>query len=211
MVREELSTGVVAPGEPELESWRRLPAGDEVIAGVGARPVTAGAAEEFYERTGARPALDVNEVTVGEPRTIVPAVARALLTARLAAGQRARTVAEELERLLRAEAPAGAEVSVSLELAEPALFDASRPLFRLAAPAMERACGVAPAFIRGGGTIPVLAEFAARGIDTLASGFATDGDAFHAPNESFRLESLRLGERSARELYLALAELPRSR
>jgi hypothetical protein len=34
-----------------------------------------------------------------------------------------------------------------------------------------------------------------------------DADAIHAPNESFRLESLRLGERSARELYMALAEL----
>jgi hypothetical protein len=34
-----------------------------------------------------------------------------------------------------------------------------------------------------------------------------DGDAIHAPNESYRLESLRMGERSARELYLALGGL----
>ena len=40
------------------------------------------------------------------------------------------------------------------------------------------------------------------------SGFALPDDAYHAPNESYRLESLRLGEATARELYVALAELP---
>jgi hypothetical protein len=35
-------------------------------------------------------------------------------------------------------------------------------------------------------------------------------DAIHAPDESYRLESLRLGERSARELYAELAGLPRA-
>jgi hypothetical protein len=42
----------------------------------------------------------------------------------------------------------------------------------------------------------------------IVSGFALPDDAFHAPNESYRLESLRLGEKAARELYLALSDLP---
>jgi hypothetical protein len=41
------------------------------------------------------------------------------------------------------------------------------------------------------------------------SGFALGADAFHAPNESYRLESLALGERTARELYDSLSRLPR--
>ena len=49
---------------------------------------------------------------------------------------------------------------------------------------------------------------AERGITSIVSGFALPDDAFHAPNESYRLESLRLGEATARELYAALAELP---
>ncbi len=77
--------------------------------------------------------------------------------------------------------------------------------------AIGRACGTAPVMTRLGGTLPVLAEFAAKGIPTVLSGFALDDDAYHAPNESYRLESLRLGERSARELYLGLADLRRSR
>jgi hypothetical protein len=48
---------------------------------------------------------------------------------------------------------------------------------------------------------------AQQGVPTIVSGFALGADAFHAPNESYRLESLELGERSARELYFALATL----
>ena len=59
-VREELRAGVATPGEEERESWARLPSGAEMIAEAGAGEVTAGAAGEFWERTGAEPALDVN-------------------------------------------------------------------------------------------------------------------------------------------------------
>jgi hypothetical protein len=34
-------------------------------------------------------------------------------------------------------------------------------------------------------------------------------DPFHAPNESFSLRGLELGERAARELLTTLADLPR--
>ena len=72
------------------------------------------------------------------------------MSVRLAPGQSARGVGAELERLLRAAAPAGAEVSMELELADPALFDPADPALQLAAEAMERACGAAPAFVRTG-------------------------------------------------------------
>ena len=62
--------------------------------------------------------------------------------------------------------------------------------------------------MRIGGTLPLLAVLAERGIASIVSGFALPDDAYHAPNESYRLESLRLGEATARELYVALAELP---
>ena len=42
----------------------------------------------------------------------------------------------------------------------------------------------------------------------MVGGFALAEDAIHAPNESYRLESLRLGGAAARELYEAHAELP---
>jgi acetylornithine deacetylase/succinyl-diaminopimelate desuccinylase-like protein len=148
-------------------------------------------------------------IEVGEPRTIVPSVARGHVSVRLAPGQSADRIGAELERLLREVAPAGADVSIELEKADPALFDAADPAIRLASEAMERACGTPPALVRLGGTLPLLAVLAERGITSIVSGFALPDDAFHAPNESYRLESLRLGEAAARELYVALAELPR--
>jgi acetylornithine deacetylase/succinyl-diaminopimelate desuccinylase-like protein len=136
-------------------------------------------------------------------------VARAQLSVRLAPGQNAAQIGAELKRLLRAAAPKGAEVSIELDLSDPALFDAREPALQLAAGAFERACGVPPAFVRLGGTLPLLAVLAEQGTATIVSGFALGADAFHAPNESYRLESLRLGELTARELYRSLADLPR--
>jgi acetylornithine deacetylase/succinyl-diaminopimelate desuccinylase-like protein len=114
-----------------------------------------------------------------------------------------------LERLLRAAAPAAADVEIEMEIADPALFDAEDPALRLAGEAIGRACGRPPAFVRLGGTLPLLAVLAERGVPTIVSGFVLPDDAIHAPDESYRLESLELGERSARELYGALADLRR--
>ena len=207
-VRDELRAGVDEPGEAERESWARLPSGAEMLAEAGAVEVTAGAAGEFWQRTGGEPSVDVNMLTAGEPRTVIPSVARAQLSMRLAPGQSAAPMAVELERLLREALPEGAELSVDFDRADPALFDASDPALQLAAGAFERACGIAPAFVRLGGTLPLLAVLAEQGVPTIVSGFALGADAFHAPNESYRLESLRLGELTAGELYRSLAELP---
>ena len=140
---------------------------------------------------------------------MIPSVARAQVSLRLAPGQSAEQMAAELERLLRAAAPEGAEVrSSSTSPIPPSSTRASRhsswPRERSSARAARP-----PAFVRLGGTLPLLAVLAEQGTPTIVSGFALGADAFHAPNESYRLESLRLGELTARELYRSLAELPR--
>ena len=171
-----------------------------MLSEVGGREAYPGAAAEYYERNGADASLEVNEIVGGEPRTLVPAVARGTVSIRLAPGQRATEIGPTLERLLRDAAPPDADVTMSWHLAEPSLFEPDLPAIVLAAQAIERATGTAPALVRSGGSIPVVAEFAARGIPTIVSGFALPDDDIHAPNESYRLESLELGERTAREL-----------
>jgi acetylornithine deacetylase/succinyl-diaminopimelate desuccinylase-like protein len=208
-VREELRAGVAPVAGEERRSWERLEPGLDALRAVGAREVAPGAGSELYERTGSAPALDVNMVELGEPRTIVPAFARAHLSMRLAPGQSGEAMAAELERLLRAAVPDGAVAEIDLQVAEPALFDPAHPALRLAAEALGRACGSETAFVRLGGTLPLLAVLAERGVATIVSGFVLPDDAIHAPNESYRVESLRLGERAARELYTGLAGLPR--
>jgi acetylornithine deacetylase/succinyl-diaminopimelate desuccinylase-like protein len=210
LVREELRRGIEPPAPTELESWQLLKPGDEVIAEVGGRPVSPDAGADYYRRNGADASLEVNEIVGGEPRTLVPATARATISLRLAPRQRADEMQAELERLMRSALPDGAEAEFTWQPAEPALSDPESPPIQLAVEALERATGMTTVLVRSGGSIPVVAEMIGRGIPTIVSGFTLPDDAFHAPNESYRVESLRLGERAAHELYSSLAVLKRA-
>jgi acetylornithine deacetylase/succinyl-diaminopimelate desuccinylase-like protein len=206
-VREELRAGIEPPSPAELESWERLKPGDQVISEVGGRPVSPEAGHEYYWRNGADASLDLNEIRGGEPRTVVPATAHGTISLRLAPRQNPEQIKVEMERLLLSAVPDGAEVKMSWHLAEPALSEADSPPIKLAADALTRACGVPAALIRTGGSIPAVAELINHGVPTVVSGFGLPEDAFHAPDESYSLRSLELGERAAHELYSALAAL----
>jgi acetylornithine deacetylase/succinyl-diaminopimelate desuccinylase-like protein len=204
---EPLRAGLEPPSAAELEAWAALPPGDRLLAEAGARPADARAGEELHLRTMAGTSVDVHRVHAGEPRTIVPERAEASLSVRLAANQRSDEIAPALERLLRGALPEGAELELRLHGAEPSRFDPEAPALAAARRALERATGVAPVVVRSGGSIPVLAAFAARGIPTIVGGFALPEDRIHAPDESYRIASLELGLKAARELYDELARL----
>jgi acetylornithine deacetylase/succinyl-diaminopimelate desuccinylase-like protein len=204
---EPLRAGVQPPSAAEVETWATLPGGEAELAGVGARPSDATAVEEFYVRTTAEPSLDVHRISGGEARTIVVPVAEADLSVRVVGGQDPEAISAALERLLRDALPDGAELVYSANLAYPSAFDPEHPALLAARRAFERATGTAPALVREGGTIPVLADFSARGIPTIVSGFSLPDDALHAPNESYRLVALEQGASAARALYEELASL----
>jgi acetylornithine deacetylase/succinyl-diaminopimelate desuccinylase-like protein len=192
-LRAELRAGVSPVPEAERASWEELPPNPE-----------------FHEKTGAQPDVEVNGIIAGatdDLRTIIPAQAKANVSLRTAPGQRSAELALVLERLLRAAAPDGAEVDISMHVAEPAEFDPESPPLRAARIAFEQATGVEPALVRSGGTIPILAPFAERGIQTIVSGFALPDDAIHAPNESYRLRSLELNHSTSRALFEQLGNL----
>jgi acetylornithine deacetylase/succinyl-diaminopimelate desuccinylase-like protein len=207
-VRDELRVGIAPIADAERESWKALPSGDEGLAQAGARPAYPGAGAEYVERNGSDTAVDVNQIVAGDARTVIPAVSRATVSIRLAPGQDPDAMGAELLRLLREGLPEGAELEVvSSHSAQPALFPVDTPAIQLAGQALERACGVAPAFTRSGGSIPIVADFGAKGIPTIVTGFVLPDDPFHAPNESFSVRGLELGEASARELLIGLADL----
>jgi acetylornithine deacetylase/succinyl-diaminopimelate desuccinylase-like protein len=207
-VRDELRVGIAPVTDAERESWAGLPSGDESLAAAGARPAYPGAGAEYVERNGSDAAVDVDQIVAGDARTVIPAVARATVSIRVAPGQDVEAMGAELQRLIREALPEGAEMTVvSTHSAPPAHFPADAPALRIAADAIERATGVAPAFVRSGGAIPVVADLSTKGIPTIVTGFVLPDDPFHAPDESFSLRGLELGERSARELLKGLAEL----
>ena len=208
-VREELRAGVAPVSAAELEAWERLPDGDAILAEVGARPLYPAAGAEFRTRNGAEPSIELDWVQGGAPRTVIPARAGAFVTMRLAPRQDPVEMRSRLEALLRTGLPDGAELEISWQMGAPALFEPELPAIRLAADAIDRATGLRTAFVRSGGSIPVVADFADRGIPVIVTGFGLADDDIHAPDESYRLESLELGLKASREMLLAFADLPR--
>jgi acetylornithine deacetylase/succinyl-diaminopimelate desuccinylase-like protein len=207
-IRDELRVGIAPVADAERDSWKGLPSGDEALSAAGARPAYPGAGAEYVARNGSETAVDVDQIVAGDARTVIPAVTRCTVSIRLAPGQDPDAMGAELIRLLRSGLSEGAELEVvSSHSAQPALFPVNTPAIVLAAAALERACGVAPAFVRSGGSIPIVADFGAKGIPTIVTGFVLPDDPFHAPNESFSLRGLELGYKSARELLIGLADL----
>jgi acetylornithine deacetylase/succinyl-diaminopimelate desuccinylase-like protein len=171
----------------------------------------AKAAEEFYLRTFAEPALDVNGVEGGSPhlqKTVLPVEAHANLSIRLAPGQDPEQIAPEVDRLLREAAPEGAEVEVTrLSSARPGLVDPSSPAVQLGLEAFERVLGARPLLVRSGGTLPIVPALADKGIPTILTGFALPDSNIHSPNENLLAEYVPLGVKAAAELYRSFANL----
>jgi len=210
-VPEELRAGVVPPSEEELASWAALEPGAAVLAQEGARPMDARAAEEFYVRTLAGPAVDVNGFRGGEPdfqKTVLPVTAAANVSVRLAPGQDVEEIAAAFQRLLRAATPEGAELEIERWSSSPAgLVPPDAPAVRLAQDAFERVLGRRPLLLRSGGTLPIVPALADKGIPTILTGFALPGANVHSPNERLLARYLPLGVAVARETLTAFAAL----
>jgi acetylornithine deacetylase/succinyl-diaminopimelate desuccinylase-like protein len=208
---ESLRAGIAAPTAEERAAWDELVPGSEMLADAGARPVDAQAAADFYLRTTAEPALDVNGIVGGSPvlqKTVLPVEAEANLSIRLAPGQDVDTIAAAVEDLLREAVPDGAELELTrLASAEPGLVPPDDPAVQLALEAFERTCGRRPLLVRSGGTLPIVPALVSKGIPTIVTGFALPESNIHSPNERLLAEYVPLGLETASEVYRALASL----
>jgi acetylornithine deacetylase/succinyl-diaminopimelate desuccinylase-like protein len=208
---EPLRQGIVPPTQAERDSWRELPAGADELADQGARPMDPRAAEDFYLRTTSEPALDVNGITSGSAfiqKTVLPVRADANVSIRLAPGQDPDQIADEFERLLRDAAPVGAELEIErMGFSPAAVFDPASSAIELGLRAFERAVGARPALVRIGGTLPIAAALADRGIPTVITGFSLPDAGIHSPNERLRVDYVPLGIAAARALFEEFAAL----
>jgi acetylornithine deacetylase/succinyl-diaminopimelate desuccinylase-like protein len=208
---EPLRVGITPPTPAELESWRAMTPGDSVLADAGAQPADPTALDEFYVRTWAEPSVDVHGLAGGSPdlvKTVLPVEARANVSIRIAPGQTVAGVAPAFEGLLREAAPAGVELDVELRShAEPGLVSPDTPALTLAGEAFEEVFGSRRMLVRVGGSIPVVAGLAARGIPAIVTGVATKDANVHSPNECLPAEYLTLGVDAVRRTFLRLGEL----
>ena len=208
---EALRVGTSGPRPEDVEGWRQLPSGAEELESQGARPMDARAADEFYLRTFAEPALDVNGIATGSPhleKTVLPVLAEANVSIRLAPGQNVEQVTGAFTQLLKDAAPAGADLEVKqMSSAGPSKVAADSDAMHLALGAFERVLGARPLLIGNGGTLPIASALAERGISTVITGFSLPDSNIHAPNECLLTDYIPLGISAARALFTDFAAL----
>jgi acetylornithine deacetylase/succinyl-diaminopimelate desuccinylase-like protein len=209
----ELCVGIAEPAPDERAAWAELPSGAQMLADARLAPADPRAALEFYRRTVAAPSLEIHGLACGEPgavKTNMVSTATATLSVRVAPGQDAHGIAAALDRLIAAGVPDGTEVAIEqLGVADPALCDPRDPALRAAAAAIAASTGWPCVPVRSGGSIPIVATLAGRGIPTVLSGFALPDDGIHGPNEHLRVEHLEIGTRAAMAIFTAIGELGR--
>jgi len=85
-------------------------------------------------------------------------------------------------------------------------IESSRPM-QAARRALREAFDREPAFVREGGSLPILPLFKrVLGADSLMLGFAGPNCNAHGPNENVRLEDLDRGAEAVARLYAYLTE-----
>ena len=213
LLPEPLRQGISAPTPDELKSWSALPSGEDELSSQGAQPLDPNAAEQFNIRTLAEPSADVNGILGGKPglrNTTLSVQASGEITIRLAPGQDLQTIGAAAEKLMRAAAPPGADVDIKWSGAPPGLMKPDSPAVQLGLVAFERVLGVKPLLVRSGGTLPIVPALAARGIQTVLTGFALPESNVHSPNERFLVRYFAQGVETAAALYTEYKDLPRN-
>lgn len=121
------------------------------------------------------------------------------MSSRLVANQDPQHIFELVRDFVASIAPATVNVEVKLiTTGLPALIPMDLPEMQAAARAYQRGWGHDAVFTRGGGSIPVVADFVdLLKVPVVMMGYGLDDDGLHAPNESYSLEMFARGIETA--------------
>jgi acetylornithine deacetylase/succinyl-diaminopimelate desuccinylase-like protein len=163
------------------------------------------------EQRSARPTFEINGLTSGYQgegsKTIVPAWARAKVTARLVPDQIPAQVIARVRKHLEKLCPP----SVRLEIksghgAEAYIVSPTGPQAQAALRALKSAFGREPVLLREGGSIPIVNDFKKiLGAESLLLGLALPDDNAHSPNEKFDLDCFAKGQLMSAYLWQELS------
>ena len=192
---------IVPPSPEELTAWRSLPFDEEQyrIAEVGSRQLAGEAGFSVLERTWARPTLDVHGIPGGftgaGAKTVIPAKALAKVSMRLVPGMTPAKAFAMYKAFVERIASPGVDVEVRLiHSGDPCLIPVDNPYIQAATRALREVWGRETVFIRSGGSIPIVGDFARHlNIPSVMMGFGLPDDNLHAPNEKFHLKNYELG------------------
>jgi acetylornithine deacetylase/succinyl-diaminopimelate desuccinylase-like protein len=192
---------VEEPAPAELESWRSLPFDESAFLAneVGSTRLTGEPGRSVLERVWSRPTFEVHGIaggfTAAGAKTVIPARATAKVSFRLVPRQDPDRVVEAFRDWVKENTPAGIETQVRVLSAAPGLVvDPAHPAIQVAARAFGDIFQRPTVFIRSGGSIPIVGDFANHlGIPTILMGFGLPDDGLHSPNEKYKIENYYQG------------------
>ncbi|MBV9300935.1 MAG: dipeptidase [Acidobacteriaceae bacterium] len=192
---------VVPPDPAEIESWNRLPFSEEQFLKeeVGSTQLTGEPDQSVFARVWARPTFEVHGIAGGftgaGAKTVIPATATAKVSMRLVPKQDPQRVLSAFQSWVKANTPRGIRTQIRLLSSGPAIsVNPNHPGIQIAARAFSEMLGKPTVFIRSGGSIPIVGEFATHlGIPTVLMGFGLPDDGLHSPNEKYRISNYYQG------------------
>jgi acetylornithine deacetylase/succinyl-diaminopimelate desuccinylase-like protein len=197
------------PAPAEQESWSRLPFQESEFLNkeVGSSELTGEPGRTVLERVWSRPTLEVHGIAGGftgaGAKTVIPAKATAKVSIRVVPRQDPDAVIAAFREWVSRNTPKGIRTDVRVLSASPGLIvDPDHPAMQVAAAAFGGLFGKQTVFIRSGGSIPIVGDFANHlGIATILMGFSLPDDGLHSPNEKFKIENYFLGIRTVAHFF----------
>jgi acetylornithine deacetylase/succinyl-diaminopimelate desuccinylase-like protein len=192
---------VQPPAPAEKQSWEHLPFDEREFLKkeVGSTALTGEGGHSVLERIWARPTFEVHGIaggfTAAGAKTVIPSKATAKVSFRLVPDQDPDKVVAAFREFVHRHTPNGIQIEVRVLSAGPGLVvNPDHPAIKVAAQAFSDVLGKPTVFIRSGGSIPIVGDFATHlGIPTVLMGFGLPDDGLHSPNEKYHLENYYQG------------------
>jgi acetylornithine deacetylase/succinyl-diaminopimelate desuccinylase-like protein len=191
----------------EKENLSKLPSEDEQLkTDLGVKSLFGSSEVTSLEKMWAQPTFEVNGIYGGYmakgSKTIIPASAGAKITMRLVPGQEPEEIGKLVKQHLQHLCPDFVEMTIrEVYATEAVLFDIDIPLIQSACAALRAGFGHEAAYIRCGGSIPVVSTFWQElGKPVALMGFGLTSNGAHSPNECFSIETFHRAIRSSTQL-----------
>jgi acetylornithine deacetylase/succinyl-diaminopimelate desuccinylase-like protein len=192
---------VQPPAPAEKKSWASLPFSEQdfLKKEVGSTQLTGEPNYPVLEKVWARPTLEVHGIAGGftgaGAKTVIPAKATAKVSMRLVPNQDPDKVVAAFKDFVKKNTPAGIRTEVRILSAGPGLMvNPDHPAIQVAAKAFGEILNRETVFIRSGGSIPIVGDFARHlGVPTILMGFGLPDDGLHSPNEKYKIANYYTG------------------
>lgn len=196
----EFYDDVLKPTKQEKENLKKLKYSEKEFAkSIGIKKSVGEKGYSLLERIWSRPTLDCNGIVGGfigkGAKTIIPSKASAKISMRLVPNQNPQKIEKLFTKYIKKIAPDYVDVKVSsVHGGSPFIAKLDKPIMKIAAKAMSMAFGKNTVFMREGGSIPIVVQFAEKLKATpILMGLGLDSENLHSPNEHFNLNHFRLG------------------